>query len=165
MKRLTAVTRYVGVIGPGDATEQQVGLAAEVGRLLAEAGVVVVCGGLGGIMDGVCEGARAAGGVTVGVLPGDDRSDGNPYLSVSIPTGLGQLRNALIIRSSQAVIAIGGSWGTLNEITLARRAGLPVVVMDGWQIRDEQGRDQSFGVPATSAVEAVGLALDAIGPD
>lgn len=159
------MTRYVGVIGPAAASEHQVGLATEVGRRLGEAGAVVVCGGLGGIMQAVCEGARAAGGVTIGFLPGEDRTEGNPYLTVSIPTGLDQLRNALIIRSSQAVIAIGGSWGTLNEIAIARRAGLPVVVIDGWQISDEQGRDQSFGTPATNAGDAVRLALDAIGPD
>ena len=157
------MTRYVGVIGPAAATDHQVRVAVEVGRWLAEAGVVVVCGGLGGIMAAVCEGARAAGGVTVGLLPGNDRTEGNPHLSVSLPTGLGQLRNGLIIRSSQAVIAVGGSWGTLNEIAMARRAGVPVIVIDPWQLRDEQGNEEPLGMRAATAGDAVRLALDAIG--
>ena len=154
----------MGVVGPAAATERQAGIALEVGRLLAEAGVTVVCGGLGGVMHAVCEGASTAGGVTIGLLPGDDRADANPYLSVSIPTGLGQLRNALIIRSSQAVIAIGGSWGTLNELAIARRAGVPTVVIDPWQILDGHGGEETLGMLATTAVDAVRLALEAIGP-
>ena len=126
---------YVAVVGPGDgATPEETGLAREVGRLLAEAGAIVVCGGLGGVMAAACAGAAERGGLSVGLLPGSDRAEGNQYLTVGLPTGIGELRNGLVVRASDAVIAIGGSWGTLSEIALAKRAGKPVVVVSGWTI-------------------------------
>jgi uncharacterized protein (TIGR00725 family) len=118
---------YVGVIGPGKATAQQRALSQEVGRLLAEQGHVVVCGGLGGVMEAAALGARIARGTVVGLLPGADRADGNPHLTVALPTGLGELRNGLLVRVSDAVIAVGGNWGTLSEVALAMRTGVPVV--------------------------------------
>lgn len=126
--------RYVAVIGPGDATREQAEIARRVGGLLADRGAVVVCGGLAGVMAAACEGASARGGMTVGLLPGNDRGAGNPHLSVALPTGLGELRNGLVVGVSDAVIAVGGSWGTLSEIALAMRTGKPTVVIGGWAI-------------------------------
>ncbi len=130
----------VAVIGPGDdATDDDLRDARAVGRLLAEAGCVVVTGGLGGVMAAAAAGATEAGGVAVGLLPGTDRSTGNASLTVSVATGLGEARNALVISSADAVIAIGGSWGTLSEIALAMRTGTPVFLLRGWQVVDAAG--------------------------
>ena len=116
------------------------GLAVETGRLLAERGAVVICGGYGGVMTAVAAGARSAGGTVVGILSGADHGHANPYLSIVIPTGLGQARNAVIVNSGDAVIVIGGSWGTLSEVAFAVRGGrVPVVQLAGWQIRDADG--------------------------
>jgi uncharacterized protein (TIGR00725 family) len=151
---------YVAVVGPGeDAGPDECAVAREVGRLLAERGAVVLTGGLGGVMAAAVEGASAAGGLTVGLLPGADRAAGNAS-SVLIPTGLGELRNGLLVRSADAVIAVGGSWGTLSEIALARRAGVPVVCVGGWTVLDASG----VRVPletATSAADAVARVLQA----
>jgi len=119
------------VIGPGD---QPVEAAAEVGRLVAERGAVLVCGGLGGTMESACRGAKEGGGLTVGILPGPDRSAANPFVDVALPTGLGEARNALVVRAADVVIAIGGGYGTLSEIALALKAGKPVVGLGTWDI-------------------------------
>lgn len=125
---------YAGVSGPGDgATEEECAAAYEVGRLLAEAGAVVVTGGLGGVMAAASHGAFEHGGTTVGLLPGSDRETANPYLTVSLPTGLGELRNALLVRACDGIIAVGGSWGTASEIALACRTGVPVFSLGGWR--------------------------------
>jgi len=151
---------YVAVIGPGDeATQQETDLARQVGRLLADRGVIVVCGGLAGVMAAACQGASAGGGLTVGLLPGTGRAAGNPYLSVALPTGIGELRNGLIIRAADAVIAIGGSWGTLSEIALARRTGKPIVVIGGWTIDDPRHGRAGLLPAGSSAAQAVDLAL------
>jgi uncharacterized protein (TIGR00725 family) len=127
--------RYVGVVGTSAADDTDAcALAEEVGRLLAERGAVVVCGGLTGVMEHVCRGARLAGGTTVGLLPGDTRADGNVFLTVALPTGLGEMRNALIVRASESLIAIGGGWGTLSEIALAVRTGVPVFGLRTWDV-------------------------------
>jgi uncharacterized protein (TIGR00725 family) len=149
---------YVAVIGPGDgASAAEIELARQVGRLLAERGVILVCGGLGGVMAAACEGAAERGGLTVGLLPGNDRGEGNRCLTVALPTGIGELRNGLVVRASDAVIAIGGSWGTLSEIAIAKRAGTPVIGLEGWAI---EGR---LANTAGSPQEAVNQAL-AAGP-
>ena len=146
------MTAYVAVAGPGDAAEGELAVAEEVGAGLAAAGAVVVTGGLGGVMEAACRGARSRLGVTVGVLPGDDRSEANGWVTVAIPTGLGELRNGLVVRASDAVVAIGGGPGTLSEIALALKAGRGVVGLGTWEVP---------GVtPAASAAEAVTLALD-----
>ncbi|MFD0450212.1 TIGR00725 family protein [Rhodococcus aetherivorans] len=119
--------RYVGVVGPAEATAEQRRIARQVGGLLAARRAVVVTGGLGGVMAAASRGAAEAGGTTLGLLPGDDRAEANPYLTVSIPTGLGEMRNALLVRTCEALIAVGGSWGTLSEIALAVRTGVPVI--------------------------------------
>jgi uncharacterized protein (TIGR00725 family) len=125
---------YVAVVGPGEAEAGHESAAEEVGRLIAERGAILVCGGLGGVMEAACRGARSAGGVTVGLLPGIDRDDANPHVSVALPTGLGQARNAVVVRSADSVVAIGGGYGTLSEIALALRRGKPVIGLDTWEI-------------------------------
>jgi len=125
----------IAVVGPGDATDPVVLDAAErVGVLLAEAGHEVVTGGLGGVMAAASRGAKSAGGSVVALLPGDDASAANSFADVVIATGLGQGRNVLVVRSADAVIAVGGSWGTLSEVAIARRLGRPVVWLHGWTI-------------------------------
>ncbi|WP_308198829.1 TIGR00725 family protein [Rhodococcus sp. F64268] len=126
--------RYVGVVGPGEATPEQRRVARQVGGLLAGRRAVVVTGGLGGVMAAASRGAIEAGGTTLGLLPDDDRVVGNPYLTVAIPTGLGEMRNALLVRSSDALVVVGGSWGTMSEIALAVRTGVPVVSIGGWKM-------------------------------
>lgn len=109
-------------------------MAEEVGRLLARRGAVVVCGGLGGVMEAACRGARGEGGVAVGILPGLDRGAANPYVTVAVATGLGEARNALVVRAADALIAVGGAYGTLSEIALALKAGNPVIGLGTWKI-------------------------------
>jgi uncharacterized protein (TIGR00725 family) len=146
------MTAYVAVAGPGDAAEAELAVAEEVGAGLAAAGAVVVTGGLGGVMEAACRGARSRLGVTLGLLPGIDRAEANGWVSVAIPTGLGELRNGLVVRSSDAVVAIGGGPGTLSEIALALKTGRGVVGLGTWDVP---------GItPAGSAAEAVTLALD-----
>jgi uncharacterized protein (TIGR00725 family) len=105
-----------------------------VGRELAARGAVVVCGGLGGVMEAACRGAKEGGGVTVGILPGTDRAAANSFVDVAIPSGLGEARNALVVRAADALVAVGGGYGTLSEIALALKAGKRVVGLDSWDI-------------------------------
>ncbi len=127
-------TRLVSVIGGGVCTAEQAALAAEVGRLLAARGMGVVCGGRGGVMEAVCRGAAQAGGLTVGMLPGADADEANPWVQIAIPTGLGEARNALVVRAGAGVIAVGGEYGTLSEIALALKWGKPVAGLGTWDI-------------------------------
>jgi uncharacterized protein (TIGR00725 family) len=127
-------SRYVAVCGASDPAPGQRELAREVGRRLAEADAIVLCGGLGGVMEAVSEGAAEAGGTVVGILPGSDRSAGSPHLTLAIATGLGEARNAVLTTAADSVIAIGGGWGTLSEIGLARKKGRPVVGLDTWEL-------------------------------
>ena len=126
---------YVAVAGAGDASPAMLEAAAEVGALLARHGAVLVTGGLGGVMEAACRGACEAGGTTLGILPGSDRGAANPWVTVAVATGLGQLRNGLVVRAADAVIAIGGEYGTLSEIALALKAGKRVVGLGTWEIR------------------------------
>ena len=130
-------TRYVAVVGPSAASDQQVATASALGAALARRGHIVVCGGGGGVMEAASLGARSQGGLVVGLLPGLDRGEGNPHLTVAIPTGLGELRNGLVVRAADAVVAVGGSWGTLSEVALAVRTGVPVVAIGMWRVHDE----------------------------
>lgn len=124
----------IAVVGSGEATPQEQAWAYEVGRRLAMAGAVVVCGGRGGVMEAVCRGAVEAGGLTVGILPGSDHREANPYVRLPLPTGLGEVRNALVVRVAHAVIAIGGEFGTLSEIALALKWGIPVIGLGTWSL-------------------------------
>jgi uncharacterized protein (TIGR00725 family) len=150
----------VAVVGPSQPRPGEAEAAEEAGRLLAEAGAVVVCGGGGGAMEAVCRGAKAAGGTTVGILPGDHRSEANEFVDVAVPTGLAEGRNALVVRAADSVLAVGGAYGTLSEIALALRAGIPVVGLDTWEL--VRGGVADDGVArATSPAEAVAMALRA----
>lgn len=117
----------IAVIGGGTCTSEETVIAEETGRLLAQHGAVLVCGGLGGVMEAAARGARANGGTTIGILPGADPRAANAYIDVPLATGLGEMRNFLIVRTAHALIAIGGGVGTLSEIALAQRIGKPVV--------------------------------------
>ncbi|MFN2560537.1 MAG: hypothetical protein ABR571_04475 [Jatrophihabitans sp.] len=151
---------YVAVVGPGDdATAADLERAREVGRLLAGAGAVVVTGGLGGVMAAAIKGASGAGGTTLALLPGDSRAAAGAPATVVVATGLGEGRNAVLVRTVDAVIAVGGSWGTLSEIALARRAGVPVVCLGRWSVLDAGGRPLALDRAADPA-EAVAAVLN-----
>ncbi|HLZ39088.1 MAG TPA: TIGR00725 family protein [Mycobacteriales bacterium] len=148
---------YVAVVGPGDETDEVLlATAYAVGSGVAARGGVVVCGGLGGVMAAACRGARAAGGVTLGLLPGTDRSVANPWVVIAVPTGLGEARNAVVVRTADVLVAVGGRWGTLSEIALACRAGTPVVAVHGWRVDDGAGGPRGVTV-ATDAANALGI--------
>ena len=149
---------YVSVSGSGDVPPEVSALAEEVGSLLAEAGAVVVCGGLGGVMEAVCRGAKSAGGTTVGILPDTERSDANDFVDITLPTALGESRNALVARAADALIAIGGEFGTLSEIALALKIGTPVVGLGTWELH-RLGEIVDAIEPAATPAEAVNLAL------
>lgn len=150
----------MAVVCPSAPRTGEAEAAEEIGRLLAEAGAVVVCGGGGGAMEAVCRGAKGAGGTTVGILPGDHRSEANEYVDVAVPTGLAEGRNALVVRAADSVLAVGGAYGTLSEIALALRAGIPVVGLDTWELA--RGGEPDDGVArASSPAEAVAMALSA----
>jgi uncharacterized protein (TIGR00725 family) len=125
---------YVAVVGGGEADGDALDMAEEVGRHLAQRGAVVLCGGLGGVMEAACRGAKSEGGTTVGILPTDDRSQANHYVDVAIATGMGEARNALVVRAADVLIAVDGEFGTLSEIALALRTGTPVVGIDTWDL-------------------------------
>jgi uncharacterized protein (TIGR00725 family) len=129
----------VSVIGAGESSPEQDADAEKVGRLLAERGMILACGGRGGVMQVACRGAIQAGGLTVGILPGLDLRDANPYITVALPTGLSQARNVLVILAGQVVIAIGGGYGTLSEIAIALKMGKKVVGLNTWRAEDHRG--------------------------
>jgi uncharacterized protein (TIGR00725 family) len=142
----------IGVIGASSATAQGVRLSEEVGRELARRRVTLICGGLGGIMEGAARGAWQEGGTTVGILPGDSPFEANPFIGVPVVTGLSHARNVIIARSSHALIAIEGEYGTLSEIAIALKLGKPVVSLHSWNISEDV-------IPADTAREAVDKAI------
>ncbi|MDQ4004935.1 MAG: TIGR00725 family protein [Actinomycetota bacterium] len=152
------MTSYVAVCGAGTATEEEAATAEEVGRLLAERGAVVVCGGLTGVMEAAARGASTAGGISVGLLPGQDRTGASEHLTVAIPLGMGEARNALVVRAADAVIAVGGEWGTLSEIALAMKMGTPVVGLGTWDLLKD-GEPVPGVIPAETPSQAVESAL------
>jgi uncharacterized protein (TIGR00725 family) len=142
---------YVGVVGPGEATTAEIAVAEELGAQLVDLGATVVCGGLGGVMEAVCRGAKSRRGTTVGLLPGLERSAANGWVDVAIATGLGELRNGLIVRASDAVVAVGGGAGTLSEIGFALKLGRPVIGIGTFEVDGVQ--------QVASAAEAASLAV------
>ncbi len=127
--------KIVAVIGAGSADKELLALAEEVGRLIALNGAVLVCGGLGGVMEAAARGANTGGGITIGILPGLEKSAANPYINVPVATGLGEIRNAVIVRSADVLIAIGGEYGTLSEIALGLKTGKTVIGIRTWDIK------------------------------
>jgi len=152
---------YISVIGVGIEREDLNEIAYEVGRLIAKRGAVLVCGGMAGIMDAAAHGAKDGGGIAVGILPGPSRAGSSRHLDVSIPTGMGEARNAIIARTGDAVIAIGAGYGTLSEIGLALKMEKPVVGLKTWSLYREGEEDKGI-VHANTAQEAVDVAFDMI---
>lgn len=148
----------IGVLGPNTTSDKEYALGVEVGRCIAEAGAVLLCGGLGGMMRAAAEGAKAEGGRTVGILPGNNKTDANEFIDVSIPTGLGAYRNAVLVNACDAVIAIHGAYGTLSEIAFALRLSVPVVGLGTWEVRRNGKVDSGIRV-AHTAREAVEMAI------
>ena len=149
---------YVSVIGAGEASAELLAQAEAVGRELAQAGAILVSGGRGGVMEAASRGASEAGGVTVGLLPDSDRVHANPFLTVSIPTGMRELRNGLVARTGDAVIAIDGEFGTLSEIGFALKLGRPVVGLGTWELA-RGGEPVDAIVVASTPEQAVARAL------
>jgi uncharacterized protein (TIGR00725 family) len=139
------------------ATDELYDMARDVGRLVAERGGIVVCGGLGGVMEAAARGATEAGGVAIGVLPDEDRSRANEYLSYSVVTGLGQARNLAVALSGDVVVAVGGEYGALSEIGLALKAGRPVVALSSWDLGEHVVVAASPEAAVAAAFEAVGM--------
>ncbi len=149
----------IAVCGAGRCDAQLAALAESVGRAIALAGATLVCGGLVGVMAAACRGARAAGGITVGILPGDLPSAANPDVLVPIASGMGEARNVIIVRSASVVIAIGGEYGTLSEIALARKIGRPVIGLRTWDLgRDARGEPHILAVDTPEQAVAAALA-------
>ncbi len=157
--------RQVAVIGssgaePGSELER---LARDVGRFLAEAGVTLVCGGMGGVMAAACRGASEAGGEAIGIVPGHEVGEANEFCTHVVATGIGHARNLAVVSSGEVVIAIGGEWGTLSEIGFARAIGHSVIALRSWELNGRERMTDAPGVtPADSAREAVDLALAAL---
>jgi uncharacterized protein (TIGR00725 family) len=144
---------FIGVVGAGDCSEDICELAEEVGEGIAAAGAILVCGGMGGVMEAAARGAKKQGGITIGILPGVDKNQGNPHIDFPIVTGLGEGRNLLVVRNSDVLIAFPGKFGTLSEIAFALKLGKPVFGLSTWNVSGEI-------IKAGSASEAVSMALD-----
>lgn len=147
-------TRLIGVIGAGSCDDAVYALAHDVGYNIAISGAILVCGGLGGVMEAAAKGAKTAGGVTVGILPTETKDDANPYIDIPLATGLNHARNAIITRSCDVFIAIDGSYGTLSEIGLAKAMGKEVIGLNSWDIEGL--------IKAESAKEAVEFATEVL---
>ena len=143
----------IAVIGAGKCSKKLRDMAAAVGKYVAEQGGVIVCGGMGGIMEGAAKGAKEAGGVTVGILPTDNKGDANEFIDLVIPTGFGEARNIMVIRAADAVIAFPGKYGTLTEMAFALHAGKPVISVNAWRLGDEI-------IHVEEPVEAARLAME-----
>ncbi len=153
---------FVAVVGGSTCSAEDARVAEAVGRGLAMQGVTVVCGGMGGVMEAACRGAKSAGGLTVGILPGDDRRSANSHVDVPVVTGMGHARNAIVVKTAQAVIAIDGSYGTLSEIALALQDGIAVIGLGTWAL-SLHGQAAKSIIQARDAEEAVEKAIAAAG--
>jgi uncharacterized protein (TIGR00725 family) len=148
----------IAVIGNSSCSIEEAKLAETVGELLAEQGVTVICGGLSGVMEAVCRGAKSKDGLTVGILPGQDSSMANPWVDIPVVTGLGEARNVVVAKSAQAVIAVGGGYGTLNEIAYALESGISVIGLNTWSL-SRKGEENDPIIRVQSAAEAVDKAI------
>lgn len=153
---------FISVVGESDASPKIYKLAEQVGRLIAKAGAVLVCGGLRGVMEAAARGAKSAGGLTVGILPGSKREEANPYINIPIVTGLGYAQNKIVVKTGQVVIAIGGRYGTLSEIGFALGYGIPVVGLKTWELIRGDGKVDQGIVYARTPKEAVETAFKLI---
>ena len=151
----------IGVIGDSSCSLQETKLAESIGELLAQQGATIVCGGLGGVMEAVCRGAKSKGGLTVGILPGGDSSMANHWIDIPMVTGIGEARNVAVVKSAQAVIAIGGGYGTLSEIAYALKSGIPVIGLNTWSL-SRNGREDDSLIKVNSVTEAVDRAISLI---
>lgn len=158
---MATIRPYIGVAGPGLREPADEAVAFEVGRLLAGAGAVVVCGGLGGSMEAACRGAKKEGGTTVGILPGNSRAEANAYVDIAIPTGMGEARNALMVRACDGLIAVGGGFGTLSEIGFALKLERPVVGLNTWELSKQKRLVEGIR-SAGSPGEAVRLVFELV---
>jgi len=152
----------IAVIGGAEPSPEEARLAEEVGRELGKQGATLVCGGLTGVMEAACRGASSEGGLTIGILPGDNPKTANPYVQIPIVSSIGYARNIMVVKSTQAVIAVGGSYGTLSEIAHARQSGIPVIGLNTWSLSRNGQTDNSI-ILAQTATEAVSKALDLAG--
>ena len=152
---------FITVIGASDCSAEETKLAEEVGRELARRGATLICGGLEGVMEAACRGAYSKGGITIGILPGNSRKDANPYVRIPIVTGMGYTRNAIVAKSGQAVIAIGGSYGTLSEIAYALQSDIPVIGLGTWSLARGGVADKSI-IVAQNPMDAVEKAIGVI---
>jgi len=151
----------IAVIGDSSCSVEESELAETVGEQLAERGATVICGGLGGVMEAVCRGAKSKGGLTIGVLPGEDSSMANQYIDIPIVTGVGYARNMAVVKSAQAAIAIGGNYGTLSEIAYALKRGIPVIGLNTWSL-SRNGQEGDPIIRVSNAAEAVDRAIAAV---
>ncbi|HAS04974.1 MAG TPA: TIGR00725 family protein [Dehalococcoidia bacterium] len=158
---MTVKNKFIAVIGNSKASAQEIKLAEEIGREIAKNGAILVCGGLDGVMEAACRGAVSEGGLTVGILPGTDRKDANEYVKIPVVTGIGYARNIIVVKSAQAVIAIGGGYGTLTEVGFALKNGIPVIGLGTWKISNKDKPDDAI-IRVDNAVDAVAMALDMI---
>ena len=150
----------ISVIGAGEPSPEIERLAEQVGEDLARRGMTVVCGGLGGVMEAACRGAKSAGGTTIGILPGSDPGDANGWVDIPVCTGLSYARNVIVVKTGRAVIAVGGAYGTLSEIGHALAEGIPVIGLKTWELRRE-GVEEGSMTLADSASDAVDKAVEA----
>ena len=148
----------IAVIGDSACSAEEAELAEDVGELLAQQGATIICGGLTGVMEAVCRGAKSKGGLTVGILPGENPNMANPWIDIRVVTGIGEARNAVVVKSAQAVIAIGGGYGTLSEISYALKSNIPVIGLNTWSV-SRNGREDASIIRVQSATEAVNKAL------
>ena len=148
----------IAVIGDSSCPLEEAKVAEIVGEILAQRGATVICGGLGGVMEAVCRGAKSKGGLTIGVLPGEKPSMANPWVSIPIATGIGYARNMAVVKSAQAVIAIGGNYGTLSELAYALKSNIPVIGLNTWLL-SRNGQEDTPIIRVNSAREAVDKAI------
>ncbi len=153
---------YISLIGPADASAEVLDLAGQAGEYIARAGAILVTGGGPGAMEAACRGAKHAGGTTLGLLPGTSRTAGNAFLDIVVPTGMGEMRNVLVVRTGDGVLAVGGGFGTLSEIALALKMGKPLVGIGSWSAQID---GLAAPVPCAGTVaEAMGMLMEALGP-
>lgn len=153
--------KIIGVIGASSCSKEEEKIAQEVGEEIAKTGGILICGGLGGVMEAACRGAKKYQGLTIGILPGTNKNEANNYVDVPILTGLSEARNIIIIRTSEVVIAVGGEYGTLSEIAFALKLKVPVIGINTYRLFKED-KEQNKIIRAKEAKDAVQKALQLI---